>query len=53
MGGGVRLLLFCALSVASCAPSLAENGAITMDTHFQEVHRRLDDFDHPIVWDII
>jgi hypothetical protein len=22
-----------------------------MDTHFQEVHRRLDDFEHPIVWD--
>jgi hypothetical protein len=51
MGGGVRLLLFCALSVGSCASSQAENGVRTMDTHFQEVHHRVDNFDHPIVWD--
>src|ERR1700685_1971594 len=51
MGGGVRLLLFCALSAGSCASSQAENGVRTMDTHFQEVHHRVDNFDHPIVWD--
>jgi hypothetical protein len=50
MGASGRLVLFCALSLACCAPSHAEN-AITIDARFQEVHRRLDDFDHPIVWD--